>query len=101
MNTYKFLYKVPGDSAVRELQVVSSCFLAAAERFREIIESRHRYFNLVQAYDEEGAPLYKGNLQERMEVKRRKTGSSRINLPRGNLATRQDTHAKTFYKELL
>jgi len=64
MHTFQFLYKVPESSTVKEMQVVSSCFLVAAEMFREIIEDRYNRFDLVQAYDEEGAPLYPGNPQE-------------------------------------
>jgi len=64
MHTFQFLYTVPESSKVKEMQVVSSCFLVAAEMFREIIEDRYHRFDLVQAYDEQGAPLYLGNPQE-------------------------------------
>lgn len=64
MHTYTFLYKVPGDSAVHEMEVVSCSFLVAAEKFREVVENRHGRFDLVQAYGENGAPLYLGNPQE-------------------------------------
>jgi hypothetical protein len=58
MHTYQFLYKVPGDSAVKEMQVRSSSFLTAADMFREIVTNRYDQFDLVQAYDETGISLY-------------------------------------------
>jgi len=64
MSTYSFLYKVPGDSTVHEMEVVSCSFLVAAEKFREVVENRYRSFDLVQAYGPGGAPLYLGNPQE-------------------------------------
>lgn len=64
MQSFTFIYTVPGDSEVHEMQVVSSCFLVAAERFREVVENRYRSFDLVQAYGPGGAPLYLGNPQE-------------------------------------
>jgi hypothetical protein len=64
MHTYTFLYKVPESSETHEMQVKSSCFLVAAERFREVVEKCFCRFDLVQAYGEGGAPLYLGHPAE-------------------------------------